>query len=659
MASISTPDLEGILEQKGILGLVQRLNLSYSLDTWVYHDRKEHKVFVDAGIRLFSPVCGCVGMVHMTNLGPGSGLLLSRIDIGIPGIMPPKTGIFAHQMEPVDTPAHFENEVKELIEHFPMILDKWTSSKAHYERERKKEESERKKAEAKRPPVDELPSMPAPAEPPTVTCPRVDDEPVAAPEKKEPLTIVCPREQPAQEGPVTVETEPKRIEALACKPEVTMKKDEHEPEQKTVKVATSNSFYSWLTTELNDLLPRWTVLWKVQNNYAKKEFTQDFVYIRLADHITPAEEKRVGRLLFINRTWNTLPGEPVYVRNNDPILTGNNVICPEDERIEHVFRSQTDLNMFRSNLPQIQKTIDSSDNSLHIPEMLDDIKTMCLRWDLPLRTEETDCIGELFDHMAVDFAEKHPDKNFNETFLKVIGDRLDAEMNKRQQSNETAKPETVDDSANQKPEATEPVCDQGPWPNMPEFLGKRIDAEYAEYTDGLPRFNILWDVRNDYTRKGYVAGHAYLIIAVNLSPSEMLRMTNYLEHELTGKVEGKLTVVGAGDMNIHGVLHGAPIVTPWTNTSLNGLISDGDHRTFKKCSLGFEKVINGKGRDMYRPFVGMLLWQLQKDHGLEDCSNAKSIDEVIDRTAANLVKKHPSANFFTTLNSTELKDPKN
>lgn len=650
MSSISTPDLEGILEQKGILGVVQRLHLNYSLDTWVYHDRKEHKVFVDAGIRLFSPVCGCVGMVHMTNIGPGSGLLLSRIDPGLPGILPPKTAIFAHQMEPVDTPFHFENEVKELIEHFPMILDKWTSSKAHYERERKKEESERK-----RQPADELPSMPAPAEPPTVTCPRVDSEPVAAPEKKEPPTIVCPREQPAQEGPVTIETEPKRIGALACKPEVTMKKDEHEPEQETVKVATSNSFYAWLTPELNNLLPRWTVLWKVQNNYAKKEFTQDFVYIRLADHITPAEEKRVGRLLFISRTWNTLPGEPVYVRNNDPILTGNNVICPEDERIEHVFRSQTDLNMFRSNLPQIQKTIDSSDNSLHIPEMLDDIKTMCLRWDLPLRTEETDCIGELFDHMAVDFAEKHPDMDFNEMFLKVISDRLDAELGKAQQSSETTKPENNDDSANQKPEVIEPVCDQGPWPNMPEFLGNRIDTEY---TDGLPRFNILWDVRNDYTRKGYVAGHAYLIFAAKLSPSEMLRMATYLDRELIGKIEGKLTVVGAGDMDIHGVLNGAPIITPWTNTSLNGLISADDHRTFINCSLGFEKVLNGKGRGMYETCAGRILQQMQKDHGLEDCSDAKSIEEAIDRTAANLVKKQPSANFFTTWISTELRDPK-
>ena len=442
----------------------------------------------------------------------------------------------------------------------------------------------------------------------------------------------------------------KRIEALACKPEVTMKKDEHEPEQKTVKVATSNSFYAWLTPELNDLLPRWTVLWKVQNNYAKKEFTQDFVYIRLADHITPAEEKRVGWLLFINRTWNTLPGEPVYVRNNDPILAGNNVICPEDERIEHVFRTQTDLNMFRSNLPQIQKTIDSSDNSLHIPEMLDDIKTMCLRWDLPLRTEETDCIGELFDHMAVDFAEKHPDKNFNETFCTVIGDRLDAELNKREQSIETTKPETAGDPVTQNLDAREPE----PWPNMPEILGKRIGATY---TDGLPRFNILWDVRNDHIRHDFVAGHAYLIIAVNLSPSEMLRMTNYLDHELTGKIEGKLTVVNAGDMNIHGLLNGAPVITPW-HRSMNGMLSESDHMTIKTCGFGFEKVINGKGRDMYRPFVGMLLWQLQKDHGLEDCSNAKSIDEVIDRTAANLVKKQPSANFFTTLNSTELKDPK-
>lgn len=643
MASISTPDLEGILEQKGILGAVQRLNLNYSLDTWVYHDRKAHKVFVDAGIRLFSPVCGCVGMVHMTNLGPGSGLLLSKIDVGLPGILPPKTGIFAHQMEPVDTPAHFENEVKELIEHFPMILDKWTSSKAHYERERKKEESERK-----RQPADELPSMPAPAEPPTVTCPRVDSEPVAAPEKKEPPTIVCPREQPTQEGPVTLETEPKRIEALASKPEVTVKKDEHEPEQKTVKVATSKSVYSWLTTELNNLLPRWTVLWKLQNNYAM--FKQDFVYIRLADHITPAEEKRVGRLLFMNRTWNMLPGEPVYVRNDDPILTGNNVICPEDERIEHVFRSQTDLNVFRSNLPQIQQTIDSSDNALYIPEMLDDIKTMCQRWDLPLRTEETDSIGELFDHMAVDFVGKHPDMDFNETFCKVIGERLDAELDKAQQSSETTKPETIGDPDKQGLDAREPE----PWPNMPEILEKRIDATY---TDGLPRFNILWDVRNDHIRKDFVAGHAYLIIAVNLTPSEMLRMTNYLEHELDGKIEGKLTVVSADGMNIHGLLNGAPIITPW-HRSMNGMMSESDHMAIKTCGFGFEKVLNGKGRDMYRPFVGMLLWQLQKDHGLEDCSNAKSIDEVIDRTATNLVKKHPGANFFTTLNSTELKDPK-
>ena len=94
-------------------------------------------------------------MVHLTDLGPGSGLLLSRIDPGIPVILPPKTGVFAHQMEPVDSPFHFENEVKELIEHFPMILDKWTSSKAHYERERKK-------AESKRPPEADIPTMPAP-----------------------------------------------------------------------------------------------------------------------------------------------------------------------------------------------------------------------------------------------------------------------------------------------------------------------------------------------------------------------------------------------------------------------------------------------------------------------------------------------------------------
>lgn len=670
MSSISTPDLEGILEQKGILGMVQRLNLNYSLDTWVYHDRKAHNVFVDAGIRLFSPVCGCVGMVHMTNLGPGSGLLLSRIDIGLPGILPPKTAIFAHQMEPVDTPAHFENEVKELIEHFPMILDKWTSSKAHYERERKKEESERKKAEAKRPQEADIPSMPAPAEPPTITCPRVDTEPVAAPEKKEPPTIVCPREPPKQEVFTTVETEPERIKALDNKPEVTLKKENApEPEQETVKVATSNSFYTWLTPELNKLLPRWTVLWKLQNNYAKKEFNQDFVYIRVADHITPAEEKSVRRLMFISRTWNMMPGEPVSVRDNDPILSGNNVICPEDERIEPVFRSQTDLAVFRGNLTRIQQTIDSSDNALYIPEMLDDIKTMCQRWDLPLRTEETDCIRELFDHMAVDFAEKHPDLDFNDLFRKVIGDRLNAEytvtfskseqvpaepkmgeMRKTQQSSEPTKPKTIADPDKRGFDAREPE----PWPNMPEILEKRIDTEY---TDGLPRFNILWDVRNDEIRRSFTAGHAYLIIAVNLSPSEMLRMTNYLDHELAGKVEGKLTVVGAGDMNIHGVLNGAPIITPW-HRSMNGMLPERDHLAIKTCGFGFEKVINGKGHAMYQPCAGMILWQLQKDHDLEDCSNAKSLDEAIDRTAANLVKKHPSTNFFTTWVSTELKDPK-
>lgn len=459
MASISTPDLEGVLEQKGILGVVQRLNLNYSLDTWVYYDRKAHKVYADAGIRLFSPVCGCVGMVHFTDIGPGSGLLLSKLDPGIPYIFPPKTGIFAHQMEPVDSPFHFENEVKELIEHFPMILDKWTSSKAHYDRERKKEESERRKAEAKRPQEADIPSMPAPAEPPTITCPRVETEPVAAPEKKEPPTIVCPREQPKQEGFATVETEPERIKALDSKPEVTLKK-ENAPE--------------------------------------------------------PEQEHTIGSPF-----------------NEDP----------------------------------------------------------------------------------------------------------------------SYRPEWTPSTDNPVPDSSEPE----PWPNMPAILEKRIDARY---TDGLPRFNILWNVRNDYTHRRYTAGNVYLIIAVNLTPSEMLRMANYLKHELVGKIEGELTVVDAGSMDINGVLHGAPIVTPWHRT-LNGLLSEGDHMAIKNCGFGFEKVINGKGRGMYQPCAGMILWQLQKDHGLEDCSNAKSIDEAIDRTAANLVKKHPSANFFTTWNSTELKDLKN
>jgi hypothetical protein len=653
MASISTPDLEGILEQKGILDAVKRLELNYSLDTWVYYDRKEHKVFADAGIRLFSPVCGCVGMVHFTDIGPGNGLFVSRIDIGIPVVMPPKTGIFAHQMEPVDTPSHFENEVKELIEHFPMILDKWTSSKIHYENERKKEEAKRNKSESKRPQEADIPTMPAPAEQPTVTCPRVEPEPVAAPEKKEPPTIVCPREQPKQEEHVTVETEPERVEGLSIKPEVTMKKDDTEPEQETVKEASSNSYYTWLTPELSKMLPRRSVLWKVQTDYAKKEFRQDFVYILVAEHITPAEEKRVGRLLFLDRVWNQIPGDQVCVSDSDPILNCHNVIRVDDERIEHVFPTQMDLAVFRSNFPRIQQTIDSSDNGLHIPELIDDIKTMCLRWDLPLRTEETDRVGELLDHMVVDFVEKYPERDFNETFGKVISDRLDVEYSKPKPTD----PKVDELCETNEPEDNEPETEAGepePWPGMPEVMEKRIDAKY---TDGLPRFNILWKVRNDNTRRTFTAGYAYLILAVNLTPSEMLRMANYLKLELVGKIEGELTVVDAGDMNIHANLYGGPIITPWHN-SMNGMLPEDDHKAIKKCGLGFEKVINGRGRGMYQPCAGMILWQLSKDHGLEDCANAKSLDEAIDRTATNLAKKEPHTKFFDCWNSTELKDPK-
>ena len=680
MASISTPDLEGILEQKGILDAVKRLELNYSLDSWVYYDRKAHKVYADAGIRLFSPVCGCVGMVHFTDIGPGNGLLVSRIDIGIPVIMPPKTGIFAHQMEPVDTPSHFENEVKELIRHFPMILDKWTSSKIHYENERKKEEAKRNKAESKRPPEEDIPTMPAPAEQPTITCPRVEPEPVAAPEKKEPPTIVCPREQPKQEGYVTVETDPKRIESLSIKPEVTMKKDDSEPEQETVKTASSNSYYTWLTPELNKLLPKRSVLWKVQSDYAKEEFGQDSMYILVADHLTPAEEKRVSRFLLLDKVWIQIPGEHVGVSDSDPCLMCNNVICPDDERIEHVFPSQMDLAVFRSNLKRIQQTIDSSDNSLYIPEILDDIMSMCLRWDLPRRTDETDRVGELFDHMVVDFVEKHPEKDFNEMFGKVISDRLDIEYSKVNppvQPPKEPKPSEPEQKPEKEPSAGRPFNEDPsyrpewtpkahepepehdshepePWPGMPEVMEKRVDAKY---TDGLPRFNILWKVRNDNTRRTFTAGYAYLIIAVNLTPSEMLRMTNYLKLELVGKIEGELTVVNADDMDIHGVLNGAPIVTPW-HKSKSVILSDGDHMAIKTCGFGFEKVINGRGRGMYQPCAGMILWQLQKDHDLEDCSNAKSIDEAIDRTAANLAKKEPNSKFFDCWNSTELKDPK-
>ena len=88
------------------------------------------------------------------------------------------------------------------------------------------------------------------------------------------------------------------------------------------------------------------------------------------------------------------------------------------------------------------------------------------------------------------------------------------------------------------------------------------------------------------------------------------------------------------------------------------MLSEDDYKAIKKCGCGFEKVLNEKGLGMYQPCAGMILWQLQKDHGLEDCSNAKSIDEAIDRTAANLVKKEPGAKFFDCWNSTELKDPK-
>lgn len=133
MASIQLDpkaDIDAALDSAGMLGVIKRLDLVASLDTWAVHDRENHRCVVDCGIRLYAKCghnwlssCGlCVGMVHLLDNGK---LLVSKLDIGVPDLFHPKTGIFAHQMEPVDSPYLFEMRVKELIKNYETAVIEW------------------------------------------------------------------------------------------------------------------------------------------------------------------------------------------------------------------------------------------------------------------------------------------------------------------------------------------------------------------------------------------------------------------------------------------------------------------------------------------------------------------------------------------------------
>ena len=63
----------------------------------------------------------CVGMHRLTN----NTLMVAKLDIGIPNMLPPKTGMYAHQMKPVDCPYDFETAVKELIMKYEVALVEW------------------------------------------------------------------------------------------------------------------------------------------------------------------------------------------------------------------------------------------------------------------------------------------------------------------------------------------------------------------------------------------------------------------------------------------------------------------------------------------------------------------------------------------------------
>lgn len=102
-------------------GVARRLGLTASLDTWVYHDREKHCCVTDCGIRFFTKGGLCVGMHRLID----NKLMVAKLDIGIPIMLPPKTGMYAHQMTPVDSPYEFEIAAKELIMKYEVALVEW------------------------------------------------------------------------------------------------------------------------------------------------------------------------------------------------------------------------------------------------------------------------------------------------------------------------------------------------------------------------------------------------------------------------------------------------------------------------------------------------------------------------------------------------------
>lgn len=114
-------NIDNALESAGLKGVVQRLKLTASLDTWVYHDREKHCWVADGGIRFFTKGGVCVGMHRLTN----NTLMVAKLDIGIPNMFHPKTGMYAHQMDPVKSPYDFETAVKDLIMRYEVALVEW------------------------------------------------------------------------------------------------------------------------------------------------------------------------------------------------------------------------------------------------------------------------------------------------------------------------------------------------------------------------------------------------------------------------------------------------------------------------------------------------------------------------------------------------------
>lgn len=114
-------NIDNALESAGLKGVVQRLELTASLDTWVYHDREKHCWVADGGIRFFTKDGVCVGMHRLTN----NTLMVAKLDIGIPNMFHPKTGMYAHQMDPVKSPYDFETAAKDLIMRYEVALVEW------------------------------------------------------------------------------------------------------------------------------------------------------------------------------------------------------------------------------------------------------------------------------------------------------------------------------------------------------------------------------------------------------------------------------------------------------------------------------------------------------------------------------------------------------